>query len=291
MVQQLRKSITGLIFFLISAAALGAAGRAIHRAARPQAGRAGPLRRSPRRHPLGHLRPLHRLAVALARALGPEQGTDPEPPPDLPRLRDPARPRSRPPDHRRSRERRAPARTRPPAYPWHRANHRAERRADQPSTTPGTTPGTVRLGPRVRAEGLAKEMIPSIPAAAIEPFLTRPLVVEPDGLDKAPTIVGTQADRVILAAGNSAYVRGIGNSKDGTWYIYRRGDALVDPDTNEDACLRGDLPWYCAAQAPWRPCDGGPDQRGAGSRSPATSSSPRLRYSLSTTLRMRPTSS
>ena len=102
--------------------------------------------------------------------------------------------------------------------------------ATAPTTT---TPGTVRLSPRVRAEGMAKEVIPSIPAAAIEPFLTRPLVVEPDGLDKAPTIVGTQLDRVMVSAGNSAYVRGIGDAKDGTWYIYRRGAALVDPDTNE----------------------------------------------------------
>jgi hypothetical protein len=76
-------------------------------------------------------------------------------------------------------------------------------------------------------------MIPSIPAGAIEPFLSRPLVIEPDGLDKAPTIVGTQTDRVIISEGNSAYVRGIGSAKEGTWYVYRRGVALVDPDTRE----------------------------------------------------------
>src|SRR5688572_6583092 len=68
-----------------------------------------------------------------------------------------------------------------------------------PTATAPSAPGTVRFGPRVRSEALAKELIPSIPAAAIEPFLSRPLVIEPDGLDKAPTIVGTQTDRVILA--------------------------------------------------------------------------------------------
>src|SRR2546422_5877084 len=93
--------------------------------------------------------------------------------------------------------------------------------------------GTVKLGPRMRVESLAKEQIPSIPAAVIEPFLTRPLIVEPDGLDKAPTIVGTQSDRVILSTGNSAYVRGIGASKEETWYVYRRGVPLVDPDSNQ----------------------------------------------------------
>lgn len=95
---------------------------------------------------------------------------------------------------------------------------------------PGT--GSMRLSPRVRAESLARKEIPSIPPSAIEPFLTRPLVIEPDGFDDAPTIVATQQDRVILASGNTAYVRGIGDSKEETWYVYRRGNALVDPETN-----------------------------------------------------------
>src|SRR5437588_3226219 len=96
-----------------------------------------------------------------------------------------------------------------------------------------TPSGAVKLGPRVRVESLAKEEIPSIPSSVIEPFLTRPLIIEPDGLDKAPTIVGTPADRVILAAGNSAYVRGIGGSQEESWYVYRRGVPLVDPDSNQ----------------------------------------------------------
>src|SRR5688572_18671863 len=99
---------------------------------------------------------------------------------------------------------------------------------------PGTVPpsGTVKLNPRVRAESLDKQGIPSIPPSAIEPVLRRPLVVEPDGLEKAPTIVATEKDRVILAAGNTAYVRGITDTKEETWYVYRRGEPLIDPDTN-----------------------------------------------------------
>lgn len=91
---------------------------------------------------------------------------------------------------------------------------------------------TVKLSPRVRAESTAKAAIPSIPPAIIEPFLTRPLVVEPDGLDKAPTIVAAEESRVILEAGNRAFVRGIGDSKEATWFVYRRGAPLVDPDSN-----------------------------------------------------------
>ena len=94
-------------------------------------------------------------------------------------------------------------------------------------------PGTVKLGPRAHVDSLAKQQIPSIPAAAIEPFLSKPLVIEPDGLEKAPTIVATEADRVVLASGNKAYVRGIGGSPDETWYVYRQGGPLVDPDTQQ----------------------------------------------------------
>lgn len=101
------------------------------------------------------------------------------------------------------------------------------------SKSGGTPSGTVKLSPRVRADSLSKTEIPSIPAGVIEPFLTRPLVVEADGLDKAPTIVGTQGDRVIVSAGSSAYVRGLGSSTEESYYIYRRGGPLVDPDTKQ----------------------------------------------------------
>jgi hypothetical protein len=96
----------------------------------------------------------------------------------------------------------------------------------------GGTVGTVKLSPRVRAESTAKDAIPSIPPNIIEPFLSRPLVIEPDGLDNAPTIIATEEDRVIIEAGNRAYVRGFGNSNEENWFVYRRGKALVDPDTN-----------------------------------------------------------
>jgi len=91
---------------------------------------------------------------------------------------------------------------------------------------------TVKLTPRVRAESTARTVIPSIPPSVIEPFLSRPLVVEPDGLERAPTIVATEESRVVLEAGNRAFVRGMANASENGWFIYRRGPALVDPDTN-----------------------------------------------------------
>lgn len=94
-------------------------------------------------------------------------------------------------------------------------------------------PGSERLSPKVREQPLAAQEIASIPASIIEPFLRRPLVVEPDGLERAPTIVGTEQDRVILSAGSAAYVRGIKDSTDDSWYVFRKGVPLVDPDTNQ----------------------------------------------------------
>ena len=91
-----------------------------------------------------------------------------------------------------------------------------------------------RLSPRVRDEGSTEKAIPSIPASIIEPWLSRPLVVEPDGLENAPTIVATEDNRVVISAGNRAYVTGMAQSKpDSGWYIYRQGKALVDPDTEQ----------------------------------------------------------
>jgi len=90
---------------------------------------------------------------------------------------------------------------------------------------------TVKLSPRVRAESTAQSAIPSIPPAIIEPFLERPLVIEADGLDNAPTIIAAEESRVILETGNRAFVRGIGDSRETTWFVYRRGAALVDPDS------------------------------------------------------------
>ena len=93
-------------------------------------------------------------------------------------------------------------------------------------------PGTEVLQPKMRVIGSTEAPIPSIPPSVIEPFLSQPLVIEPDGLKNAPTIIATQQDRFILESGDTAYVRGIKNSSEKTWNVYRPGGALVDPDTN-----------------------------------------------------------
>jgi len=93
--------------------------------------------------------------------------------------------------------------------------------------------GTVRLSPRVRAEPLRQAAVPAIPPSTIEPFLTRPMVVGQNELDSAPVILATEENRVAIGAGNVAYVEGLTEDKGAVWQVFRRGDALVDPDTNQ----------------------------------------------------------
>jgi hypothetical protein len=92
---------------------------------------------------------------------------------------------------------------------------------------------TVRLSPKVRVEPLAAKAVPTISPADIEPFLSKPLVVGANELDGAARIIATDEDRVALGAGDVAYVEGLTKEQGAVWSIYRRGDPLIDPDTDQ----------------------------------------------------------
>jgi hypothetical protein len=88
----------------------------------------------------------------------------------------------------------------------------------------------VRLSPQTRIEGLGQDAIPAIPASAIEPFLTQPLIIEQNELKDAPRIVAAQEGHVFLGKGDKAYVRG--DLKGGTSFqAFRPGKPLRDPAT------------------------------------------------------------
>jgi hypothetical protein len=89
---------------------------------------------------------------------------------------------------------------------------------------------TIKLSPKIRTEQSATSAIPSIPAAAIEPFLSQPLVIEKDGLANAPYILGSSEGRVILSTNNTVYVSGLPEDKGTAWQIFRPGKAFQDPD-------------------------------------------------------------
>lgn len=92
---------------------------------------------------------------------------------------------------------------------------------------------TVKLSPKIRTEQPGTAAIPSIPASAIEPFLSQPLVIEKNGLANAPYILGSSDGRVVLSTGNTVYVSGLPEDKGTAWQIFRPGKALKDPDRND----------------------------------------------------------
>jgi hypothetical protein len=90
-----------------------------------------------------------------------------------------------------------------------------------------------KLSPSIRKLDLAASAIPSIPVAAIAPFLTKPLVIGEREMAAAPILVAGQENRVVLSAGDTAYAKGVVWDDGTEWNIYRPGRDLVDPDTRE----------------------------------------------------------
>jgi len=128
---------------------------------------------------------------------------------------------------------------------------RLDKSGEYPSLSLGSGGGAaeaeanvVKLDPRVRVEPL-RVAIPSIPASAIGPFLTQPLVVEAGGLDTAPVIVANDEGRVIVGGGDVTYADPIPGGEIINWQAFRPGTALKDPDTGEilgfEAKYLGDL--------------------------------------------------
>jgi len=104
-------------------------------------------------------------------------------------------------------------------------------RLGKPGSNTGSMP-TVRLSPGVRSSALDSDAIPAIPQSIIEPFLSRPLIVEAEGLKDAPRIVATQENHVYLSNGDKAYVRGNLTGHD-MFQVFRPGKPLKDPATKE----------------------------------------------------------
>lgn len=91
-------------------------------------------------------------------------------------------------------------------------------------------PVVSRLEPKVHAEPIA-QAIPSIPASAIEPFISQPLITEAGEENAAVRIVATQEDRVLLGNGDTAFVSGISDASIEKWQVFRPGKPLKDPET------------------------------------------------------------
>lgn len=90
----------------------------------------------------------------------------------------------------------------------------------------------VKMGPKTRVEVLGPQAIATIPASAIEPFLTQPLIVENAALKDAPRVVATEEGHINAGLGDKLYV--LGDLKNETQFqAFRPAQPLKDPVTGE----------------------------------------------------------
>lgn len=99
-------------------------------------------------------------------------------------------------------------------------------------------PEVVRVSPRVRYQQLGDGSIPTLAPGVIEPFLAEPVIVGEGVLERAPRIVATTDERVLLTRGDRLYAR----SSDGQamadaggrandFRVFRNATPLRDPYT------------------------------------------------------------
>ena len=90
-----------------------------------------------------------------------------------------------------------------------------------------------KLSPKIRIVNGEHDAIASIPASVIGAFLSKPLVIENDEIDGAPTLIGSIENRSLLSFGDTAFATGMPDDKGPLWQLYRPGKAFIDPDTDE----------------------------------------------------------
>ncbi|MDA8455081.1 LysM peptidoglycan-binding domain-containing protein [Acidovorax sp. GBBC 3334] len=110
-------------------------------------------------------------------------------------------------------------------------------------TTPGGASGdteTVRVSPRTRTDSLAGTALPTLQPHLIEPFLVEPLIVDELTLSQTPRIVATVDERVLMANGDRAYVRGpagrplrLDPGVPRQYRVFRSAVPMKDPETGE----------------------------------------------------------
>src|SRR4051812_19060236 len=100
-------------------------------------------------------------------------------------------------------------------------------------------PETVRVSPRIRYQGTGDGSIPTLAPGVIEPFLAEPVIVGEGVLNRAPRIVATTDERVLLTRGDRLYARSSDGSQmsdnggpSNQYRVFRNAVPLRDPDTH-----------------------------------------------------------
>jgi hypothetical protein len=120
-------------------------------------------------------------------------------------------------------------------------------RARLTTRRPDGAPSEVRLSPRIRSESLNESAIPPVDMQQIEAFLAEPLIVDQNTFERAPRIVATPENRVLLSLGDRAYARSTYGAnisglidplsaeegKPRKYRVFRNATPLKDPSTGE----------------------------------------------------------
>lgn len=108
----------------------------------------------------------------------------------------------------------------------------------------GRRVGDQKLHPQVYNEDLT-DAVTSIPMQDIEPFLTRPLVIDEARLADAGTVVATETSRVYMGAGDTIFAKNVKDDQK-VWQVMRPVKPLIDPVTKE--VLGYEAAWLGAAR-------------------------------------------
>lgn len=100
------------------------------------------------------------------------------------------------------------------------------------SVRDGAVSGTTKLQPQVYSEPL-EQAIPTITPDVIVPFLTQPLVVGENELERAGYVTIGFDKRIVLGSQSQFYARGVADPEAEYFHIFRPGQALRNPDTGE----------------------------------------------------------
>lgn len=109
-------------------------------------------------------------------------------------------------------------------------------RGSAASSTSSEELRTIKLTPEIRREPLTQP-IPTIPTDAIQQFLLRPHVVSKNELERAPYIVSTRDDHLVAGTGDRIYVKGLQNSGNIRYLVYRPGQAYEDSEEEDRGIL------------------------------------------------------
>lgn len=91
---------------------------------------------------------------------------------------------------------------------------------------------TVKLSPQIRVEQLDLS-IPTIPLARIQQFLSRPQILEDEGLDNFPYVGFIADEHVVGGAGDRIYVKGTEEYEANDYLLVVPGPVYTDPDDGE----------------------------------------------------------